>query len=520
MDKVAIYCRLSDEDKDKNSEIDESESIQNQKTLLTKYAIEKGWNIYKIYSDDDYSGMDANRPEFSQMLHDAELGKFNIVLCKHQSRFSRDVEVVEKYLHRKFPEWRIRFISVTDNVDTRDKGNKKARQINSLVNEWYCEDISEAIRATFKIKREEGKFIGSFAPYGYVKNEYDNNKIVIDQEAARVVKMIFNWYLEGHGTQHIAYMLNEKEISNPTKYKQSKGFKYKNSSQTDDHGLWNKTTIRRMLRDETYRGYVVQGKREKVNYKSDVIQNKSKDKWIIVKDMHEPIIDYETFYAVQKRLNCNVRSTGKGRTHIFAGKVRCMDCKNSMNKVRSGNGYAYLRCKLYARGPKKQLCTSHSIRLDILQEIVVEKIRGHLQRVCTDTLIHRLNQEDLVGQSIKTLRKQLAEIEKQLKEKDNIVKSLYIDKVNNLIDNTQFQDLNSKFIYDKEVLIRRKRNLEEDIEDISDRIGNTERWIGIIQKYKGFKELTHSMVNELIDYIEIGEKDNNKIQKLTIHWKF
>jgi site-specific DNA recombinase len=170
MNKAAIYCRLSSEDKEKISDFSDSESIQNQKNLLMKYAIEKGWDIYKIYSDDDYSGLDKDRPEFNQMLKEAEEGKFNIILCKHQSRFTRDMELVEKYLHNKFIEWGIRFFTVVDAVDTSDKHNKKSRQINGLINEWYCEDVSESIRAVLRLKQQQGKFIGSFATYGYDKD--------------------------------------------------------------------------------------------------------------------------------------------------------------------------------------------------------------------------------------------------------------------------------------------------------------------------------------------------------------
>lgn len=521
MNKVAIYCRLSDEDKDKNNKYDESESIQNQKTLLTKYSNEKGWSIYKIYSDDDYSGLDINRPDFNILIKEAKEGKFNIVLCKHQSRFSRDIEVVEKYLHRKFPEWGIRFISLTDHVDTLDETNKKSRQINSLVNEWYCEDISKAIRATFKVKREAGKFIGSFAPYGYVKDPENKNKLIIDEEAVRVIKMIFNWYLEGNGTQHIAYMLNEKGIPNPTKYKQKKGLKYKNSSQTDAFGLWNKTTIRRILRNEVYIGNTVQGKREKVNYKSKKMISKSKNDWIVVEDTHIPIIDINTYKEVQKRLSKKVRSTGLGKTHIFAGKVRCIDCKSSMNKAKAGNGYEYLRCKLYVRDPQKKLCTSHSIRLDVLEEIVTEKLRNHLNKIDDNKIALNLNKENDIFKEVKYLENQIFKIDKKIEVKDNVIKNLYIDKINGIISNEQFYDLNKRFSEDKDNLLKTKYILEEDMEKLSERIDSLDKWKEVADRYRNFNKLNHSIVTELIDYIEVGEKNkSNKEQKIKIHWNF
>ena len=323
MSKVAIYCRLSDEDKNKKNSMDDSESIQNQKNLLMKYAMEKGWGIYKIYSDDDYSGLDDARPEFNSMLKDAEEGKFNLILCKTQSRFTRDMELVEKYLHNKFLEWGIRFVTVVDGVDTLDKHNKKSRQINGLVNEWYCEDISESIKAVFRMKQKTGKFIGSFSSYGYMKDPNDKNKLIIDEEAAEVVRLIFNLYIDGNGTQHIASILNNRNIPNPTKYKQMKGLKYKNNSCKNDYGFWNKITIKRILKNQLYIGNMVQHKCKKINYKSKKMKILKPDQWITVEDTHKPIIDKKTFCMVQYRINSNVRSTGNGITHIFAGRVKC-----------------------------------------------------------------------------------------------------------------------------------------------------------------------------------------------------
>jgi len=196
--KVAIYCRLSREDDDKLSENDESESIQNQKSMLINYAVQSNWNIYNIYCDEDYSGIDSQRPEFNKLLEDAKKHKFDIVLCKTQSRFTRDMEIVEKYLHNKFIEWNIRFVSLVDHVDTEDKGNKKSRQINGLVNQWYLEDLSENIKKTFDSKRKQGLHIGAFVCYGYKRDEKNKNKLVIDEEVADNIKLIYNLYEQGN----------------------------------------------------------------------------------------------------------------------------------------------------------------------------------------------------------------------------------------------------------------------------------------------------------------------------------
>ena len=205
----AIYCRLSKEDEDKDRE---SESIQNQKSLLLRYAVERGWDVYDIYADDDYSGADSDRPAFGRMIAAAEGRAFDVVLCKSQARFTRDMELVEKYIHGRFVEWGVRFVAVADNADTAVKGNKKARQINGLINEWYLEDLSENVRVVFDMKRREGQYIGGSPIFGYVKDPNDKNKLVIDEEAAGVVRQIFRWASEGHREQSITAMLNERGI--------------------------------------------------------------------------------------------------------------------------------------------------------------------------------------------------------------------------------------------------------------------------------------------------------------------
>ena len=184
MMKVAIYCRLSEEDRNKQLQTDDSESIQNQKMMLRQYAQTHDWEIYDIYSDDDYTGSDRRRPEFNRLLSDAENRKFNIVLCKTQSRFTRELELVEKYIHGLFPVWGIRFVSIVDNADTDIKGNKKSRQINGLVNEWYLEDMSDNIKSVLTNRRVNGLHIGAFALYGYKKDPNQKGHLVIDEEAA------------------------------------------------------------------------------------------------------------------------------------------------------------------------------------------------------------------------------------------------------------------------------------------------------------------------------------------------
>jgi DNA invertase Pin-like site-specific DNA recombinase len=521
--KVAIYCRLSEEDKNKLSPMNDSESIQNQKNMLTKYSIDQGWSIFNIYSDDDYTGLDSNRPEFKKLLKDAEDKKFNIILCKSQARFTRDMELVEKYLHNKFVLWGIRFIGLADNADTLNKGNKKQRQISGLVNEWYCEDISENIKSVFDYKRNNGQFIGSFATYGYIKDPENKNRIIIDEDPAKVVQLIFDLYLQGHGSQHIAYILNDRKIPNPTKHKQDTGLKYINAHANNNFGLWNKTTVKRILKNEMFIGNMIQGKRKKVSYKSKKVIATTEDQWIKVENTHEPIIDKKTFKEVQRRMSVRQRTSGEGQSHIFATKVRCADCGNTMVKNSTSNNgirYSYLRCKLYTLVATKKLCSSHFIQLDHLEKVVTEKIRNYIDYYLDDTNLTNIlqtNEETII--KLNKLKNELNNINKQINLNSEILKNLYVDKVKKIIDDEEFTNLKNDFEKEKNRIFNKKLEIEECLLLEDEKKDNINEWKNIVSKYKNFKKLTHEIVNEFVNYIEIGEKDKStKQQEIIIHW--
>ena len=246
MPKAAIYCRLSEEDRGKADPTADSESIRNQKALLCRYAQERDWEIYQIYSDEDYAGADRRRPAFNQMLRDAEDGAFQIVLCKTQSRFTREVELVEKYLHGLFPLWGIRFVSVVDNADTQVRGNKKSRQINALVNEWYLEDLSDNIRTVLTAKRRQGQHIGASALYGYRKDPDRKGGLLPDPEAAEIVREIFRRYADGWGKTAIVRDLNRRGVPCPSAYKRLHGLPC--GGKTGE--IWREATVSGILRNE------------------------------------------------------------------------------------------------------------------------------------------------------------------------------------------------------------------------------------------------------------------------------
>lgn len=293
--KAAIYCRLSKEDEDKAGA--ESESIQNQRSMLLRYAAEHGYTVQEIYVDEDYSGADRCRPAFNRMLAAAERREFSVILAKTQSRFTRDMELVEKYLHGKFAEWGIRFIAVVDHVDTADRTGKKARQISGLINEWYLEDLSDNVRSVLTHKRRQGDYIATFALYGYRKDPANHSRLVPDPEAAAVVRRIFALYLQGYGTARIARVLNEAGVPPPSVYRAQHG-----GCACPGSGQWSRATLHQMLTNRTYTGDLVQGRRRKVSYKSTKSMRLPRSQWIVVPGTHEGLISHADFAAVQQQL--------------------------------------------------------------------------------------------------------------------------------------------------------------------------------------------------------------------------
>ena len=513
----AIYTRLSKEDEEKQHS--ESESIQNQKALLTSYAAQQGWDVYHIYCDEDYSGADSLRPDFNRMLRAAREKKFQILLCKSQSRFTRDMELVEKYIHGLFPLWGIRFIAVADNADTEIRGNKKARQINGLVNEWYLEDLSENIRMVFDLKRRQGQYIGGYPVYGYQKDPRDKNHLIVEPEAAGVVRQIFQWALEGRGKQSIARMLNAMGVPNPTRYKAGRGWN-SNHPVGNDLGLWSKTTVWRILHNEMYTGTMVQGRSKKVSYKSKATVSLPREQWFRVEGTHEAIIDPDTFQRVQQLMALRTRQDGGGEVHPLAGLVKCMDCGSTMSKTSNGRKGAgrvcYLRCQRYAGGGGAAPCTRHSIRLDRLTGLVLERLRSRIgQEYDLESLAlppSGRGKQDGLAQEQKALRA-------QLDKRDAALKSLYLDKVSGLLTPEQFVRLSRDFLEEKDRLEARLARLDGELARREEHPGRGEL-LERAQALLQLENLPRELAAALIEQIEVGQPDpDTGEQQVRITWK-
>ena len=311
MIRAAIYCRLSEEDRNKKNEFAESESIQNQKSMLMEYCKNQGWEIVDMFCDEDMSGADRDRPEFHRMLECCRDGLVDVVLCKTQSRFSRDMEVVEHYIHNRFKEWGVRFVSVLDHADTEDVYNKKSRQINGLVNEWYLEDLSENIKKTLYHKKAKGIYTGSFAPYGYRLDPDKKGKLFIDETAAIVVRRIYHMYLGGFGYIKIAKTLNAENIPCPSVYKSMCGSKFQTNGGRGTSKIWSESTVRQILINPVYCGTLVQRKTEKISYKHKTRKRVAKEEQFIKESAHEPIIETDLWEEVNSRIGQNNKVSGK-----------------------------------------------------------------------------------------------------------------------------------------------------------------------------------------------------------------
>lgn len=517
--KAAIYCRLSEEDRNKLNKEDDSNSIKNQKAMLIQYAVSQGWDIYDIYSDDDYAGADRNRPQFKRLLADAEAHRFDIVLCKTQSRFTRELELVEKYIHSLFPIWGIRFVSIVDNADTANKGNKKSRQINGLVNEWYLEDMSENIRSVLTNRRENGFHIGAFAPYGYKKDPEKKGHLIIDQEAADIVLEIFSLFADGYGKSAIARILNDRGVPNPTEYKRQHGLRYK-QPQKIASTLWKYPTIADILINEVYIGNLVQGKYGSVSYKTRQVQPRPQSQWIRVEGTHEPIIDEDLWSRVQKKVKSHAKPfSSNGMIHPFSGKVICMHCGYSVRPHKSDNKY-YLQCT--TKQISRIACPGAFMPMAELERIVLAELKKWNQSLLDQDKLERSVEFEAARNHKKAkIQSEQRSYEQKIEEYAAALKQLYVDKVQGVISPRDYVEMSEGFRADKAKFEGLIQSCIERISDIDARIQIGDNRTDLIARYVDLEHLTRNMTEILIDHIEIGKRNKEtRIVPVTIFWSF
>ena len=498
---VGLYIRLSREDDDKDGM---SESITNQKSLLLQYVKEKELSVYDIYIDDGYSGTNFDRPGFNRLLNDIELGKINMVITKDMSRLGRDYIGIGNLIEKYFPEHDVRYIAVTDNVDTfLDNSNNDIAPFKAIMNDMYAKDISKKIRSSLRAKQKEGKWVGGRAPFGYDQDPKDKNHLIVNEEQAEVVKKIFDLCLNGLSFFKIAKQLTNEGIKTPAQYY---NFAWK-SHYNLKYGEWHSKTIRDILTNQIYIGDMVQNRRSKVNYKvKKVIRNNPKD-YIIVEGTHEAIIDKDTFYEVQKRIPKNVGRNEKKENHLLDGLLYCGDCGHriSIQSRRKKDNRCYTICNYYRTYMKQRLCTTHSNNYDELEKTIINSL--------TNMYLNYINKEKIKNDILNNLtednkinnKKDLDMITKDIKQINDNLDIIYIDKLNKKITEEQFERVKVKLENDLNIKQKRYNELNNSINDNINEESKNKIIIEYINKFLSMKEPSRELIINLIDKIEIFE---------------
>ncbi|MCI5585768.1 MAG: recombinase family protein [Lachnospiraceae bacterium] len=506
---VAIYIRLSREDGDK----EESDSVGNQRKLLTEYVAKKEeFILYDVYVDDGYSGTNFNRPSFQRMIADIEGGKVNCVIVKDLSRFGRDYIDTGRYLERYFPELGVRFISVTDSIDSMKQAYDMLLPIKNIFNEQYARDISKKIQATVKSKQKAGEFIGAFTSYGYKKSPVDKNKLVIDDYAADVVRRIFSLYIQGYGKQKIAKLLNAEGILCPAEYKKVNGENYKNCNRLESTTYWSYSTINSILHREMYVGNMVQGtKHQRMRSKQ---KKMPKEEWIIVENTHEPLIDKATWEKAQFLLQKRTRELDlETNKNIFAGFVKCGDCSRAMAKNmwrRADGSKTYsLYCGTYKRNGK-QYCTPHTLPMAVLEEIVLGDLKVIARSV--DDLKELVQSQSFTASKVKRIADtELSKIKVELERVKRLKKSIYEDYREELISKEEFLSYREDYLKKEELYSKQIETLEEKKKDNATEDVFETPWLKRLLELKDIEALDRDIVVEMISEIKVYENRKIKI---------
>lgn len=506
---VAIYIRLSKEDSNK----EESNSVANQRVLLLNYiAKQSDLILHDIYIDDGVTGTTFNRSDFHRMISDIEKGVVNCVVVKDLSRFGRDYITTGQYLERFFPEMGVRFISVTDNIDSFKHAYDMLLPIKNIFNEQYAQDISKKVQATIKSKQKAGEFIGAFTSYGYKKSPSDKHKLIIDEYASEIVKRIFKMYIQGFGKLSIAKVLNNEGILCPSEYKKLNGENYRNSNRLERTNYWTYSTINVILKNEIYIGNMVQGKKhQQLRSKSHSVDSKQ---WIRVEHTHEPIIDSQTWDKAQKLLTQKNRDLGlETNVSIFAGFIKCGDCGRSMAKTiwkyPNGKDQIYFTCGTYKRSGK-QFCTSHKLPLHILNEIILSDLKQIIQNV--ENLQKLVQSQSFNISNIeKNIDIELSKLYSELSKVKKHNKALYEAYVSELISKSEFRSYKKEYqqkeqLYTKQIETLEKRKNEQITPDIL-----KIPWLKRLLELKDIEELDREIIVEMIDQIVVYENKKIKI---------
>ena len=530
---TALYERLSRDDEMQG----ESNSIVNQKRYLEEYAQAQGFKNIRHFTDDGYSGTNFKRPGFQEMIAAIEAGEIDVVCVKDLSRFGRDYLKVGFYTEIMFPEKGVRFIAINNSVDSANPMENDFTPFLNIMNEWYAKDTSNKIRAIFRSRMQDGKRCSGAIPYGYKRDPEDKNHLLIDEEAAKVVRRIYQMVIDGMGSQAIANQLTADNVLIPSAYlEQSEHGESRNHSYHDPC-RWNCTAVSYILDKQEYMGHTVLGKTICENFKTKKRRKARPDELIIFENTHEPIIDAETWHLVQKLRRRTRRKLANGSySHRLSGLVYCADCGkrlsySSPQSQHRPDGKTYdadssFRCPTYKSMYGE--CTMHYIKSSTLDKLVDEAVRKIARyilrneqafleqvRVLTSADQKQTQSED---------KKELVNIKKRIAELDNYIKRLYEGNASGKIPDRQFEKLMAQYDSEQQELEERVKEIEASIHEIQQESENGQQFVRLVQKYRDLTEIDQTALNEFIDKVVVheatGGRTADRSQQIDIYFNF
>lgn len=514
--KAGLYIRLSRDDGDKM----ESDSITSQREILKEWLkLHPDIELYDFYIDDGWSGTDFNRPGFQRMMDDIYAGNVNCVIVKDLSRFCRNASEGGRYLEDVFVRLRVRFIALNNGLDTFSGNMNAATQlisvgVTNVINESVAATTSVNVRGTLNMNRKQGKFIGSFASYGYLKDPEDHHKLIVDEETAPVVRMIFDKFIAGTSIIGIAKELNAMGIPNPSAYKKQKGYNYRHPAGEQTDGLWPDSSVRRILKNEMYIGNMIQGKNTTVSYKIHQCRAVPSEDWIKVNGTHEAIVDSDTFEKAQSLLGRHIRKPpSQNQVHLLAGFVRCAKCGRIMSRKTNRHAYGtyhYYRCVTNNK-MKPGGCTRGSIRIDKIEEAVLLLLQKTVEAcVEYEKLLAQINRSTNRKTESDNLQRQLKQ---QKAERDNCMRSmadLYPDWKRGILTQQEFVTIKANLSEKIDKLNVTIQHLEDTAEQYQTGVDSENAFLASFRKYGTIRSLTRPMLLELVK--EIRVYDENRIE--------
>lgn len=509
--RAALYIRLSRDDGDKP----ESNSVTNQREILKEHLkLRPDIAIYDIYIDDGWSGTNFDRPGFQRMMEDIYAGHVNCVVVKDLSRFCRNASEGGQYLDNIFVRYRVRFIAINNGLDTASGNMNAATQlisvgVTNVINESVAATTSVNVRGTLNVNRQQGKFIGSFPTYGYLKDPNDHHKLIIDEETAPIVRMIFEDFIRGCSIMGIAKKLNAMGIPNPSAYKRSKGLRYRHPAGEKNDGLWPDSSVRRILRNEMYIGNMIQGKNTTISYKIKQCRAVPKEDWIRVEGTHEAIIDRNTFEKAQSLFNRNIRKSVKNdEILLFSGLIRCGHCGRIMSKKTNRHSYGtyhYYRCTTHNRMDTGK-CTAQTIRVDRLEKAVLVYLQTMVDiSVEYEALLDKIRRSSFRKNSSAALEKTLAQQQSQRDNYQKAMLELYPDWKSGILSQSEYLSLKADLLSKVQALDTSISQLQQTLDQYAGGMVQENAFLSSFQRYHNFTELNRAMLVELVKEIRIFE---------------